>query len=140
MVGGVASVVGVGVDLVDIERFSRVLERTPAFATRVFTEGERAYAARHRNPVPHLAVRFAAKESVMKAMGSGLWTVGLPEIEVVRDDESGEPSLVLHGSAAERARSLAIDGWKLTMTHTDTMAQSVVLALGRATPAVGEPS
>lgn len=140
LLGGVASVVGIGVDLVDIRRFGRVLDRTPAVATRVFTAGERAYAERHRNPVPHLAVRFAAKESVMKAMGCGLWTVGLDEIEVVRDDESGAPAVALHGAAAERAKALGIDEWRLALTHTDTLAESVAVALGRGDGRPGSTS
>lgn len=140
LLDGVASLVGVGVDLVDILRFGRVLDRTPAVATRVFTVGERAYAARHRNQVPHLAVRFAAKESVMKAMGCGLWTVGLDEIEVVRDDESGAPAVLLHGAAADRGTALGIESWRLALTHTDTIAESVAIALGPGDGQLGTSS
>ena len=84
-------VVGVGTDLVDVDRVRRALERRPGLRTRLFTESEWAYATRHRDPHPHLAARFAAKEAVMKALGRGMSSMGFAEIEVVRDD-SGAPS------------------------------------------------
>jgi holo-[acyl-carrier protein] synthase len=65
-------VIGVGLDVVDIERFREVLTRRPAMHQRLFTDGERALAAGRTDPVPALAVRFAAKEAVMKALGVGL--------------------------------------------------------------------
>jgi holo-[acyl-carrier protein] synthase len=73
-------------------------------------------------------VRFAAKEAVMKAMGVGLGEVRLRDIEV-RRAESGAPSVLLHGTAAEKAESMGIARWLLTMTHTDHLAEAIAVAL-----------
>jgi len=121
-------VVGVGTDLVDVDRFRRVLARTPTLADRVFTTGERAYADRQRDPTERLAVRFAAKEAVLKALGAGLGAAPLHDIEVVRDD-SGRPDLVLHGAAAELAATRGVTAWLVTLSHTSLMAQATVIAL-----------
>src|SRR5690606_20289022 len=97
------AVIGIGVDLVDIVRFRTVLARSPGFAARVFTEAERAYADRAVDAAPRLAARFAAKEATLKCLGLGLGGMPLVEIEVVRDEGTGRPELVLHGRAAEVA-------------------------------------
>lgn len=120
-------VIGLGIDNVDIERFRRVLERTPGFAARVFTDAELAYAHEARDPTQRLAARFAAKEAVMKVLGVGIGEVRLRDIEVVRA-ESGAPSLCLHGSAAELAERRSVRRWLLSMTHTDLVASAVAVA------------
>ena len=97
------TVVGIGTDLVDLDRFRQVLARTPSIVDRLFTESEQAYAKERRDPTEPLGVRFAAKEAALKALGLGLGSVGFREIEVIRA-ESGAPSLLLHGGAAEAAR------------------------------------
>jgi len=122
------SVIGVGLDAVEISRFRRVLARTPGVATRLFTEAERAYADRRRDPTQPLAARFAAKEAVMKAMGVGIGAFGWHDVEVARH-ESGEPELVLRGRAAALAGERGISGWRLSMTHTDSTASAVVIAV-----------
>jgi len=127
-----AAVVGVGVDAVDLDRFRLVLGRRRHLAERVFTEGERADARASADPVPRLAARFAAKEAVMKALGVGLGAFALAEVEVVRDDRSGAPSLVLHGSAADRARSAGVARWHLSLSHSGLVALAMVVAAGRA--------
>ena len=116
-------------DVVELERFRKTLERTPTFGRRVFTPAEVEYAERRRDPTERYAVRFAAKEAVLKAMGVGLWSCPLNEIEVVRA-ESGQPSILLHGEAAALAASKGIDSWLLTMTHTDLIAEAIAVALG----------
>jgi holo-[acyl-carrier protein] synthase len=121
-------VIGIGTDLVDVDRFRDVLERTPGVADRLFTEGERALAARRRDPAKPLAARFAAKEAVLKALGLGLGEMVLREIEVVRA-ESGEPSLALHRTAAELAAERGVTSWLVSLTHTDHVAHAVVMAL-----------
>jgi len=121
--------VGIGLDVVDIERFRKTLERTPTFGRRVFTDAEVAYARRRRDPTERFAVRFAAKEAVLKAMGVGLWSCPLSDIEVARAD-SGQPSIVLHGEAATIADRKGIGSWLLTMTHTDLVAEAIAVALG----------
>lgn len=122
-------VVGVGIDLCEVDRMRRVLERTPTFAARVFTEAEREVCARRRHAAEGYAARFAAKEAVLKALGAGLGACELRDIEVVRA-ESGAPAVELHGTARDLAASRGVTAWRLSMTHTATMAEAVVVALG----------
>ncbi|MCH7788309.1 MAG: holo-ACP synthase [Acidobacteria bacterium] len=117
----------IGTDLVDVDRFRRVLQRRPGLAGRLFTEDERSYAATANDPTERLAVRFAAKEAVMKALGCGIGAVRMVDIEVVRGDD-GNPSLLLHGSAASLAAERGLVSFKLSMTHTDTVAHAMVVA------------
>jgi holo-[acyl-carrier protein] synthase len=120
--------IGIGTDLVELDRFRTVLARTPHIADRLFSDDERAYAARRADPVPALAARFAAKEAVMKAMQVGLGAFAMREVEVVRA-ESGAPSLRLTGGAAALATSKGVTSWLLTMSHSESMAQAVAVAL-----------
>jgi holo-[acyl-carrier protein] synthase len=121
---------GLGTDLVEVERFRLALRRRASLSERLFTEGEQAYACEHRDPASRLAVRFGAKEAVMKALGVGLGAFAFRDVEVVRDPDTGEPSLVLHGAAAALARSRGVRSWQVSLTHTGTTAMAVVLALG----------
>jgi holo-[acyl-carrier protein] synthase len=124
------NILGLGVDLTDIPRVAAVFERYgDRFLRRVFTDGEIAYCTRRRNPVPHLAGRFAAKEAAMKALGTGhsrgvLWK----DIEVVR--HGGPPQLRLHGGASRRASAMNVRGSLLTITHSEALAMAQVLLLG----------
>ena len=122
------SLVGLGIDAVDVPRFAGVLARRPAVAAKLFTQGERAYAARLANPAPALAARFAAKVAVMKALGVGLGAVAWSDIEVVRDD-GGAPALVVTGRAGELAQGRGVAAWLVSLTHTATMASAVVGAV-----------
>jgi len=121
------SVLGVGVDAVDVARMRRTLERTPTFAARTFTDGERELAASRKDPVPALAARFAAKEAVMKALGVGLGAFALRDVEVVRL-ASGRPVLALHGAAAALAAERGAAEWHLSLTHTALVAVAMVVA------------
>lgn len=123
------AVIGIGVDLVDIERFRRSLDRTPSMRTRLFTDDELAYVAAHVDPVPSLAARFAAREAVMKSLGVGLGAFGFHEASV-RRAPSGRPSLVLSGRAAELATSAGVATWHLSLTHSDSTAAAYVIADG----------
>jgi holo-[acyl-carrier protein] synthase len=124
------NVLGIGIDATDIPRIAEMFARYgDRFLRRVFTDGEIAYCTRHRDPTPHLAARFAAKEAAMKALGTGhacgvLWH----DVEVVR--ESGPPQLVLHGGAAEYARNLHVVRSLLTLTHAETVAIAQVVLVG----------
>src|SRR5205807_7881546 len=91
----------VGIDLLEIERLERALERRPRLAERLFTEAERAYAAGRARPGQHLAARFCAKEAVAKALGLEAWS--FRDVEVLG---GGRPSVRLSGAAAGRARTL----------------------------------
>lgn len=124
-------ILGHGVDLVEVERIARSAERFGSrFLERVFTEGERNYACEGRRCHEHLAARFAAKEAVFKALGTG-WAqgAGWTDIEVVHH-ASGRPGLVLHGRAADLARSMGVKGWHLSLTHTNDLAMASVIAEG----------
>lgn len=117
-----------GLDLVEIGRFAKALERHPRMRQRLFTEGESGYASGFADPAPSLAARFAAKEAVMKAMGVGLGAFAFSEAEVCRF-ESGEPFLALHGRAAELASEKGVQRWLVTLTHSETSAAAFVIAL-----------
>ena len=123
------TVVGVGLDSVDVPRFAALLERRPSFAARVFTDAERAWAAGLRAPAASLAARFAAKEAAMKALGVGLGAFGFHDVGVDRA-ASGAPSLVVTGTAAGLARARGVTAWQVSLTHTASVASAVVLALG----------
>ena len=121
--------IGIGTDLVDVDRLRRVLARTPGFADRVFTPAERAYAGQAADGAPRLAARFAAKEAALKCLGLGLGGMPLVDIEVVRNHDTGQPTLHLHGRAAEVAAAHGVQQWRLSLTHTDTVAQAMAVAL-----------
>jgi holo-[acyl-carrier protein] synthase len=127
-VSAAGALVGLGLDSVDLARFGRALQRQPKLADRLFTGSERAYAAGLANPVPSLAVRFAAKEATMKALGVGLWSFAWEDVEVVRSD-GGAPSLVVTGRAAQLAERAGVRQWMVSLTHTETVASAVVGAL-----------
>lgn len=129
--------VGIGADLVDVDRFRQVLARTPGVVARLFTDGERAYAERRRDPTERLAVRFAAKEAALKALGLGIGAVPFRDIEVVRA-ASGRPSLVMHAAAADAAAARGVRTWHLTLSHTGHVAQAIAVAEGAAGGAPGE--
>ncbi len=123
-------ILGLGSDLVEVGRFRLALERRATLAERLFTDDEREYGYSQHDPAESLAARFAAKEAVMKALGVGLGEFAFRDVEVRRAD-SGEPSLVLHGKARTIAEARGVASWLLTLSHTDTMAMAVVVALGR---------
>jgi holo-[acyl-carrier protein] synthase len=124
----VSDVVGVGVDLCDVDRLRATLARTPGFVRRVYTQAERDYCTRAKDPAERFAARFAAKEAVLKALGAGLGACPFSDIEVVRAT-SGAPSVVLHGAAAALAAEHGVTGWRVSMTHTTTMAEAVAIAV-----------
>lgn len=120
--------IGIGVDLVEVDRMRTVLARTPTMVEKLFTAGERAYAEAANDPTERYAARFAAKEAVMKALGVGLGAVDWHDIEVVRTDR-GAPELDVSGRAGELAAHAGVTRWLLTMTHTTTMAEAIAVAL-----------
>ena len=127
-----AGIVGVGVDAVSVERFRRLLERRPRFAARCFTESEQSDCNRSADRAQSLAARFAAKEAVMKALGSGIGAFALTDVEVRRtegkDATRNAPFLVLHGTAAELADTHGAGRFHLSLTHTDDVAIAFVVA------------
>jgi len=115
---------GVGIDLLEVDRLERALERRPRLAERLFTEGERAYAASRARPAQHLAARFCAKEAVAKALALPGWN--FMDVEVM--DTGGAPDVVLRGTALERAHELGVS-CRVSLTHTRSTAGAVALAI-----------
>ena len=116
-------IVGVGVDIVAVARIQKMLDQEKdRFLARVFTPAERDYCLERGRPAESLAARFAAKEAVMKILGTG-WGegVGFLQVEVVRDPK-GNPGLELTGEAAEVAQKLGIGKLHLSLSHTDDHA------------------
>jgi holo-[acyl-carrier protein] synthase len=114
---------GIGIDLLEIARLESALERRPGLATRLFTDGERAYAASRARPGQHLAARFCAKEAVAKALALEAWD--FRDVEVVSD--GGAPQVRLHGAVAARATELAV-AVSISLTHTGREAAAVAIA------------
>lgn len=113
--------VGVGMDLIEIARIERALDRRPRLADRLFTPGERQYASGRARPGQHLAARFAAKEAVIKALALGPGT-DLREIEVI---PGAPPAIRTHGEVAKATDGLEIH---LSLTHSREMAGAVAVA------------
>tara|TARA_B100000965_G_C19378212_1_gene663455 strand:- start:261 stop:626 length:366 start_codon:yes stop_codon:yes gene_type:complete len=121
-------VIGIGVDLVDVERFRRVLSRTPGIVPRLFRPSEREYAEKAEDPTQRYAARFAVKEATLKSLGLGLGSMPMYDIEVVRGS-SGKPTLCLHGKAFSRSEEAGVTRWELSITHTAHSALATVVAL-----------
>ena len=123
------SVIGIGLDLVEVSRIRDLLERHgDRFKDRTFTVGEIAYCDKCADPAMHYAARFAAKEAGAKALGTGFADgVSWKDIEVMRA-ENGAPALVFHGGAATLAKSKGVTNALVSLSHTkDTAAAQVVL-------------
>ena len=114
-----------GVDIIEIPRIARVVERYgERFLHRVYTEAEQAL---YRGRVPELAARFAAKEAISKALGTGIWGIRWREMEVL-PDMRGKPLVYLHGAAAARARDLNLRHFAVSLSHSREFAMAVVVA------------
>ncbi len=120
------SIIGLGVDLADLGRIAAVLERYPRFAERCFTAHEREYAFRFATPERRLAARFAGKEAVMKSLGTGWRRIRWTDIEITG---GGKPTVRLQGTAARRAEMLGVTEVLVTITHTDTSALVMAVAV-----------
>ena len=119
----------VGVDLIEIPRIADMLERWGnRFLNRIYTPAE---IARCRGRVPELAVRFAAKEAISKALGVGIWGragIGWKDAEVL-SDPLGKPTVNLYGRAAQRAGQLGLDHWAISLSHSEENAIAMVVAI-----------
>ncbi len=124
-------IVGIGVDATEIARIVAIYERnSESFLARVYTPREREYCMAKKNFGESLAARWAAKEAVMKALGTG-WAKGVAwnDIETI-NLPSGAPAIELKGGALQVARELGIVEWKISLTHTRTEAIAYVVAIG----------
>ena len=114
---------GLGIDLLEVERLERALQRRPRLAERLFTDAEREYAESRARPVMHLAARFCAKEAVAKALGLTAWS--FRDVEVVAT--AAAPEIRLSGGAAARAAELGVEGAHVSLTHTARLAAAVAV-------------
>jgi holo-[acyl-carrier protein] synthase len=121
-------IIGVGIDVVLVERFARALARTPMLAERLFTVAERTTAAGNPRSPESLAARFAAKEAVAKALGAPTGLVWW-DCEVVTDPD-GRPWLTVAGTVAAVAESHGVARWHLSLSHDGGIASAIVVAEG----------
>lgn len=125
-----------GVDLIEIERFQRVLDRHgDRLLRRCFTDREVDYC---RGRVPELAVRFAGKEATMKALGTGVRGISWREIEILANAR-GKPIVVLHGRALARAMAIGLDTLEISLTHERSMGCAFVVGGPSVTGLIGGP-
>jgi len=115
-------IIGIGIDVVSIDRFEQALERTPSMRGRLFAESEQHVA------MGSLAGRFAAKEALAKALGA---PAGLHWVDAeIHNDAEGKPSFVIHGTVAELARKLGVTSLHLSISHDAGIASAMVVAEG----------
>ena len=117
--------IGLGIDAVSVRRFRDALDRTPNLRTRVFTSTELESLSGQVDSAPSLAVRFAAREATMKALGVGLGAFDLHDVSI-RNSETGAPELIVTGRALELAQAQGVQSWLVSLSHTDDMAVAVV--------------
>ncbi|MGL4593871.1 MAG: holo-ACP synthase [Thermoguttaceae bacterium] len=124
-------VLGIGTDIIECERIAKMLEKHPEhFVMRVFTEAERIYCQSHKIYTQHFAGRWAAKEAVLKAIGTG-WIAGIAWTDVeIANESSGHPVVRLHGGAAEVAANRGISEIQISISHCQSHAVAVAIAHG----------
>lgn len=133
--------IGVGVDLVDIDRVEDLINRHGERALRrLLTEGERRYCLSMPRPAQHIAARLAAKEAAYKALqrAGDARAVGWRDCEIIQNGD-GSPSLVLHGRAGEAAARLSASDALVSLTHSDRAAAAVVILTGKREPDARNP-
>lgn len=120
---------GIGTDIIEIERIKRTVDRKgERFLKRVFTDSELAFCSSRENPFPCLAARFAAKEAVLKALGTGIGNCRWTDVEVVRNG-AGAPEIVLSGNAGKLACEIGITRVMISISHDRERAVSFALAV-----------
>jgi holo-[acyl-carrier protein] synthase len=119
---------GTGVDIVEIDRIRKTMEKgRDRFINRVFTEEEQRYCSRYRDPAPHFSARFAAKEALFKALGTG-WAKGVTWLDVeVRREDPEAPIMVLQGEAERQCERLGAAHVHLSLSHSDQWAVATVI-------------
>lgn len=128
MLAGTSGVVGVGIDVVAVERFSAALDRTPALAARLFADAERVTGSGHPRSAASLAARFAVKEAVAKALGV---PAGMDWHDcAVVSESSGRPSLAVSGTVARACVAAGIRDWRISLSHDAGIAAAIVVGLG----------
>lgn len=121
---------GFGVDIIEIDRVEQVVHRFPKFVERIFTPKEKNYCLKKPRPASHFALRFAAKEAVAKALGTGISGFSFKDIEVERL-KNGKPIVNLRGKAREIAEEMGIEEIYLSLSFTRYNAVASCIALAR---------
>lgn len=131
---------GIGLDLTANRRIREALEKFgPRFRNRVFTPEEQAYCDRMADPVPHYAARFAAKEAVSKAFGTGIGAaLGWLDIEIYKEEGSGAPHVRMVGKGADLLKARRATGVLVSLTHTDDHAAAQAALIAEAEPPTSE--
>ncbi len=121
---------GIGIDVVEVDRIASAIDRHgDSFLMKLFTDGERAYCESHPKPAVHYAARFAAKEAISKALGTGIGgQAGWLDLEIIRT-ATGAPKLLLQGNAAEFARQNGIIEVQISLTHARDYAAANAVAI-----------
>jgi holo-[acyl-carrier protein] synthase len=124
-------ILGLGIDIIEVARIHASLEKFgERFGQRVLSPGEIAYCLSHKNPSPFVAARFAAKEAVSKAFGTGIGAqLGWQDIEIARK-ESGEPYVILHGKGKELFKARKATNLLISISHTEVYAAVVAVLEG----------
>lgn len=128
---GGGQVIGIGTDIIEVERIASLLERhEDSFLDRVFTAEETRYCSQHKASSQHFAGRWAAKEAALKALGTG-WAKGIQWTDIeVTNLAGGAPQIELHGAAREHAAEKGIREMKISISHCKSFAVACVIALG----------
>lgn len=119
-------IVGIGTDLIAIERIRQAIERNPKFKHKIYTPAEQAYCEQAQDPMGRYAARFAAKEAVAKALGTGIGKIGWLDVEITKL-ASGAPALQLSGAARQLQHQLGINHLHLSMSHCQQQAVAYVV-------------
>ncbi len=121
-------ILGTGVDILEIDRLRKIIEKqNDRFLLRVFTPEERRFCNMHRDPAPHFAARFAAKEAAFKALGTG-WAKGVTWLDAeVQRDQQDPPKLMLHGEALKISQTQGAQRIHLSLSHSDLWAVAIVI-------------
>jgi holo-[acyl-carrier protein] synthase len=130
-------IVGIGTDIVECLRIGRMIQQHgELFLTRVYTEREIRYCQARKHATEHFAGRWAAKEAILKCLGTG-WRRGISWTDMeVRNDPSGMPHVVLCGAARDQAQSLRISQILLSLSHCRAYATATAIAVGGTVPTV----
>jgi holo-[acyl-carrier protein] synthase len=121
-------IIGTGIDIVEIARIRSIMEKLKdRFIPRVFTAAEQQFCSAHRDPAPHFAARFAAKEALFKALGTG-WAKGVTwlDVEVLRE-RPGAPVMTLYGEAKRLSEQIGASKTHVTLSHSDQWAIAMVI-------------
>jgi holo-[acyl-carrier protein] synthase len=121
-------IVGVGTDLIEIERVTKAIKRNDRFLNRMFSDDEQAYFALRKFYMPTIAANFAGKEAVLKVFGTGIRDMAWREIEILRD-ELGKPYVRLSGRALGKAQELGIDEFQISLSHSKENALAFAIGI-----------